>query len=119
MRGMILQNQGGQLLTSKGRSEVSAHCKRRMGNLAPCGVDKIAAIVHNRLKSVQRHPGLLDGCIAETGLGVLDLSRRSHPDNSVLVADSITTTLSGLSAPASVSKPLTCGEQIDLDIGTP
>lgn len=47
---------------------VWSHCKRRLGNLAACGVDQLAAIVRSRLKSLQYRPGLLDGFFAETGL---------------------------------------------------
>ncbi|MEU6091012.1 hypothetical protein ABZ865_30400 [Streptomyces sp. NPDC047085] len=45
-----------------------AHLKNSLGNLAPCGIDELAALSRTRLKRMQYQPGLLDGFIAETGL---------------------------------------------------
>lgn len=43
--------------------------KRSLANLAPHGVDALAALVKTRLRLMQyRRDGLLDGFIAETGL---------------------------------------------------
>ncbi|WP_238412323.1 transposase, partial [Saccharothrix deserti] len=47
---------------------VWAHLKRSLGNLAPYGIDGLAAVVRNRLKRMQYRPDLLDGFIAQTGL---------------------------------------------------
>jgi putative transposase len=45
-----------------------AHMKNSLGNLAVRDVTQLAAIVKNRLKSIQYHPGLIDGFLAQTGL---------------------------------------------------
>lgn len=47
---------------------VWAHLKRSLANLAPYGIDGLAAVVRNRLKRMQYRPDLLDGFIAQTGL---------------------------------------------------
>jgi len=47
---------------------VWANMKNGLGNLAASGVDQLAAIVKNRLKSIQYRPGLIDGFLAQTGL---------------------------------------------------
>lgn len=45
--------------------------KRSLANLAPYGVDGLAALVKSRLRLTQfRRDGLLDGLIAETGLNL-------------------------------------------------
>jgi len=45
-----------------------SHVKRRLGNLAACGIDQLAATVKTLLKSIQYRPELIDAFIAETGL---------------------------------------------------
>jgi transposase len=45
-----------------------AHMKNRLGNLAVRDVSQLAAIVRNRLKSIQYRPALIDGFLAQTGL---------------------------------------------------
>ena len=42
--------------------------KNGLGNLAASTVDQLAAIVKNRLKSIQYRPALIDGFLAQTGL---------------------------------------------------
>lgn len=49
-----------------------AHSKRSLANLVAGTIERLEALVRNRLKSVQYRPALLDGFIAETGL-TLDL----------------------------------------------
>ncbi|WDV50196.1 transposase [Streptomyces coeruleorubidus] len=41
--------------------------RRGLANLAPRGIDQLAAIVKTKLKRMQYHHGLLDGFITETG----------------------------------------------------
>jgi hypothetical protein len=45
-----------------------AHMKNSLGNLAVRDVGQLAAIVKNRLKSIQYRPALIDGFLAQTGL---------------------------------------------------
>ena len=45
-----------------------AHMKNSLGNLAVRDVSQLAAIVKNRLKSIQHRPALIDGFLAQTGL---------------------------------------------------
>jgi putative transposase len=46
-----------------------SHLKRSIANLAPRGIDELAALVKTRLRRMQyRTDGLLDGFIAQTGL---------------------------------------------------
>ena len=45
-----------------------ANMKNGLGNLAASDVDQLAAIVKNRLKSIQYRPALIDGFLAQTGL---------------------------------------------------
>jgi hypothetical protein len=48
--------------------------KRSLANLAPRGVDALAALVKTRLRYMQyRRDSLLDGFIAETGLALESL----------------------------------------------
>jgi putative transposase len=47
---------------------VWAHLKKTLGNLAPCTIDQLVALIRARLKRMQYRPALLDGFIAETGL---------------------------------------------------
>ena len=47
---------------------VWAHLKNKLGNLAPCNLNELAALARTRLKRMQYQPDLLDGFIAETGL---------------------------------------------------
>jgi transposase len=47
---------------------VWAHMKNSLGNLAVRDVGQLAAIVRNRLKSIQYRPALIDGFLAQTGL---------------------------------------------------
>jgi hypothetical protein len=47
---------------------VWSNMKNGLGNLAASTVDQLAAIVKNRLKSIQYRPQLLDGFLAQTGL---------------------------------------------------
>jgi len=49
---------------------VWSHVKRGIGNLAPCTITQLAAIVRSRLKSIQYRPSLLDAFLAETGLSL-------------------------------------------------
>jgi transposase len=44
--------------------------RRGLANLAPRGIDQLAAVVKTKLKRMQYRPGLLDGFIAETGLAL-------------------------------------------------
>ncbi|WP_435846320.1 transposase [Streptomyces flaveolus] len=50
---------------------VWAHVKRSLANLAVVALDRLEALVRNRLKRLQYRPGTLDGFIAGTGL-ILD-----------------------------------------------
>ena len=45
-----------------------ANMKNGLGNLAVRDVDRLAAIVRNRLKRIQYRPQLIDGFLAQTGL---------------------------------------------------
>ena len=45
-----------------------SHLKRSIGNLAVAGVDRLQAIIKNRLARIQYRTGLLDGFLAHTGL---------------------------------------------------
>ncbi|MFF9091002.1 hypothetical protein ACF1BE_32475 [Streptomyces sp. NPDC014991] len=47
---------------------VWAHVKRSLANLAVVALDRLEAIVRNRLKRLQYRHGTLDGFIAGTGL---------------------------------------------------
>ena len=47
---------------------VWANMKNGLGNLAAADVDRLAAIIKNRLKSIQYRPALIDGFLAQTGL---------------------------------------------------
>ncbi|MER6468482.1 hypothetical protein ACFY94_16815 [Streptomyces griseorubiginosus] len=42
--------------------------KRDLGNLAAADLGQITRAVKRRLKQIQDHPNLVDGCLAETGL---------------------------------------------------
>jgi putative transposase len=45
--------------------------KNSLGNLGSCGTPRqLAAIVKNRLKSIQYQPALIDGFLAQTGLSI-------------------------------------------------
>jgi hypothetical protein len=45
-----------------------AHMKNSLGNLAVRDVSQLAAIIKNRLKSIQYRPALIEGFLAQTGL---------------------------------------------------
>jgi transposase len=45
-----------------------ANMKKGLGNLAARDVDQLAAIVRNRLKSIQYRPALIESFLAQTGL---------------------------------------------------
>ena len=47
-----------------------AHVKDRLANLAGVALDRLAALVRNRLKRLQHRPDVLDGFLAGTGLAV-------------------------------------------------
>ena len=47
---------------------VWSHLKRSLANLAAVSIDKLEALVRNRLKSLQFRPDTLNGFLAETGL---------------------------------------------------
>lgn len=47
---------------------VWAHVKRSLANLAVTALDRLEALVRNRLKRLRYRPGTLDGFIAGTGL---------------------------------------------------
>lgn len=49
---------------------VWAHLKKSLANLAPRAIDDLTPLVKNRLRGIQRRPEILDGFIAETGLGL-------------------------------------------------
>ncbi|MER7485032.1 transposase [Streptomyces sp. NPDC126497] len=51
---------------------VWAHVKRSLANLAVVALDRLEALVRNRLKRLQYQPGTLDGFIAGTGLTLDD-----------------------------------------------
>ena len=44
--------------------------KNGLGNLAASDADQLTAIIKNRLKSIQYRPALIDGFLAQTGLGL-------------------------------------------------
>ncbi|GHG45084.1 hypothetical protein Shyd_85510 [Streptomyces hydrogenans] len=44
--------------------------KHDLGNLAAADLGEITRAVKHRLKKLQYHPDLLDGCIAATGLSL-------------------------------------------------
>ena len=43
-------------------------CPRYEGKPTPRDMDQLAAIVNNRLKSIQYRPGLIEAFLAQTGL---------------------------------------------------
>jgi transposase len=47
---------------------VWSHLKRGLGNLAPCTLDDLAAVIRSRLKQMQYRPDLLNAFLAHTGL---------------------------------------------------
>jgi len=47
-----------------------ANLKNGLGNLAAAGVGQLAAIVKNRLKTIQYRPALTGGFLAQTGLAL-------------------------------------------------
>lgn len=47
---------------------VWSHLKRGLGNLAPCTLDELAAIIRSRLKQLQYRADLLDAFLAHTDL---------------------------------------------------
>ncbi|MGW2643022.1 IS630 family transposase, partial [Streptomyces sp. NPDC001348] len=49
---------------------VWAHLKKPLANLAPRSIEDLTPLVKNRLRSLQRRPGVLDGFIAGTGLAL-------------------------------------------------
>ncbi|MER6536474.1 transposase [Streptomyces sp900105755] len=49
---------------------VWAHLKKSLANLAPHTIEDLTPLVKNRLRGIQRRPEILDGFIAETGLGL-------------------------------------------------
>ncbi|MFE6869437.1 transposase [Kitasatospora sp. NPDC057692] len=49
---------------------VWAHVKRSLANLAVMALDRLEALVRNRLKRLQYRPDTLDGFIAGTGLNL-------------------------------------------------
>ncbi|MFB9516097.1 IS630 family transposase [Streptomyces purpureus] len=49
---------------------VWAHPKKSLANLAPRTIDDLTPLVKNRLRAIQRRPQILNGLIAETGLGL-------------------------------------------------
>ena len=44
-----------------------SHLKLSLANLAAVSIDKLEALVRNRLKSLQYRPDILNGFLAETG----------------------------------------------------
>ncbi|MEU3133358.1 IS630 family transposase [Streptomyces sp. NPDC006854] len=59
---------------------VWAHLKRSLANLAPRTIDDLTPLVEKRLRDIQRRPKVLDGFIAETGLGVQHASSPQQPE---------------------------------------
>nr|WP_301364504.1 transposase [Streptomyces xanthophaeus] len=55
---------------------VWAHVKRSLANLAVMALDRLEALVRNRLKRLQYRPDTLDGFIAGTGLTIHSSRRR-------------------------------------------
>lgn len=53
---------------------VWAHVKRSLANLAVVALDRLEALVRNRLKRLQYRPDTLDGFIAGTGLALDDVA---------------------------------------------
>jgi len=51
--------------------------KNGMGNLAAADVDRLAAIIKNRLKHIQYRPALIEGFLAQTGLTLEPQPRRT------------------------------------------
>ncbi|MFJ8602613.1 transposase [Streptomyces shenzhenensis] len=49
---------------------VWALLKKSLANLAPHAIEDLAPLVKSRLRGIQRRPAVLDGFIAETGLGL-------------------------------------------------
>ncbi|WP_282704302.1 transposase [Streptomyces sp. CC219B] len=49
---------------------VWAHVKKSLANLAPRTIEDLTPLVKNRLRAIQRRPGLLDGFITGTGLAL-------------------------------------------------
>jgi putative transposase len=45
-----------------------SNMKNGLGNLAAADVDRLAAIIRNRLKRIQYRPALIEGFLAQTGL---------------------------------------------------
>jgi hypothetical protein len=57
---------------------VWAHLKRSLANLAKRNIGQLTALVRTRLKRMQYRPGLLEGFLASTGLG---LTPSTNPQN--------------------------------------
>jgi hypothetical protein len=49
-----------------------AHVTRSLANLAVVALDRLEALLHNRLKRLQHRPDTLDGFTAGTGLALDD-----------------------------------------------
>ncbi|MEU9704488.1 transposase [Streptomyces sp. NPDC047981] len=49
---------------------VWAHLKNSLANLAPRTIDGLTPLLKNRLRDIQRRPGILEGFIAQAGLGL-------------------------------------------------
>ncbi|MEU3045795.1 transposase [Streptomyces sp. NPDC006984] len=49
---------------------VWAHLKKSLAYLAPRTIDDFTPLVKSRLRAIQRRPEILNGFIAETGLGL-------------------------------------------------
>jgi hypothetical protein len=49
---------------------VWSNLKRSLANLTKLGTDQLTALVKTRLRRMQYRPGLIDGFLAKTGLGL-------------------------------------------------
>jgi hypothetical protein len=57
---------------------VWVHLKRSLANLAKRNIGQLTALIRTRLKRMQYRPGLLEGFLASTGLG---LTPSGNPQN--------------------------------------
>ena len=56
------------VVTVSGKGSGRVPIKNGLGNLAAADVDRLAAIIKNRLKRIQYRPALIEGFLAQTGL---------------------------------------------------
>lgn len=69
MNPMYLKGQGALLFECRTGSSW-AHVKHSLANLAGVALDRLAPLVHSRIKRLQHRPDVLDGFLAGAGLAI-------------------------------------------------